>query len=96
MISLGIVNWGGDLSTTCITCDAVAVFPASSFAVQVTVVFPNWNDAGALFVTDTSCTLSLDVAFPMLTRVPVELVALTITSCGAVIFGAVVSTTFTV
>src|SRR5579875_475400 len=91
-MSAGIVSFGGVWSTTSTTCVAVAVLPATSFAVHVTVVFPNGNTAGALLVRETTFVLSVADAFPIVTVLLVGLVALTRMAGGGMIFGGVLST----
>ena len=70
------------------------MFPPASVAVYVTVVFPNGNISGAL--SDISAdTLSVAVASPNSTAVALDAPGSvdTMTSSGAVIVGAVVSST---
>ena len=72
------------------------MFPASSIAVQVTVVFPSGKAVGALLVTDLIIPLSVTVALPSgMTLSAVEVASKTIFFCG-VIFGGVVSTIVTI
>src|SRR4029077_7179290 len=67
-----------------------------SVATQRTAVLPNGNVCGALFVSEINFTLSVAVALPIGTTLPEIDSAITLTAEGAVIFGAVVSTTSTV
>jgi hypothetical protein len=93
----GAVIVGFVLSRTVTICVAVAIFPALSVAVQVTVVFPIGKAAGALFVTTTAEQLSLATGNPKLTPVAVHpALAFTIFGAGAVITGFELSTTVTV
>ena len=55
---------GALLSTTVIICVAVAVLPAASVAVQITVVVPIGNATGALLLTVTVVQLSVAIALP--------------------------------
>src|SRR5690349_18638211 len=75
-------------------CVAVVTFPASSVAVQVTMVVPGGKLAGLLFVTVTLVSqLSVAVAVPMLNEPQVDVVM----SAGtAVNTGGVTSSTVTV
>ena len=74
------------------TCVAVAALPAASVAVQVTVVLPGGNTAGALFVTvGEGSHRSLTVGVPRLTGVPVGDVHAVVMFAGAVSDGALVS-----
>ena len=85
------------LSFTVTTCVAVAVFPASSVTVQVTVVAPIGKVAGALFVTEATPQLSAVVGVPNVTPKALhEEFALTVTAAGAVMVGFCVSFTVTV
>ncbi len=59
---------GEILSVMVMSCEHVAVFPATSAAVQVTVVTPKGNAAGASLLTrmdEASVQLSVAVAGPM-------------------------------
>jgi phenylpyruvate tautomerase PptA (4-oxalocrotonate tautomerase family) len=60
---------GDTRSITVTVCVAVEEFPAPSVTVQVTVVVPIGNEAGALFVTEPAVQLSDVKAFPMLAGV---------------------------
>ena len=60
------------LSTTVTVCVAVAVFPASSVAVHVTVVVPKEYGSDELFVVDATLQLSAVVAFPNTTLLAVH------------------------
>ena len=55
-----------ELSVTVTSCVAVAVLLLASVAVQVTVVLPTGNLAGASLVMDTGLNASVAVAVPML------------------------------
>ena len=83
------------MSTTVTRCSAVAALPAASDAVQVTVVVPSGNRAGASLVTDATPTASDAVALPTSTGAPPGDAASAVTSAGAAIDGGVVSTTVT-
>ena len=52
------------MSITVTVCVAVAVLLEPSVTVHVTVVVPNWNVAGALFVTLATEQLSVVIAEP--------------------------------
>jgi hypothetical protein len=66
----GQVIVGNCVSLTVTLCAHVAVFPQASCAVQVTVVTPLLNCAGALFHTETLPTqLALVVGVPSATPV---------------------------
>ena len=82
------------MSTTVTICVSVAVLFDESVMVQVTVVFPSGNEAGASFVT-VYVQLSADVAEPKLTPeanvAQLALSVLNVASAGAVIVGFVVS-----
>ncbi len=57
---------GASSSTTVTICAQLAVLPAASVAVHVTVVLPNGNDAGASLVTvGDAVQLSVAVAVPI-------------------------------
>jgi hypothetical protein len=88
---------GAWLSTTVTVWVAVAVLPAASVAVHVTVVVPNWKIAGALFEI-VAPTLSVAEAFPNATLDAVARLRSvgTIIFDGAVIDGGWLSTTVTV
>ena len=95
--AIGATIVGFVLSTTVTTWVAVAVRPAPSVTVQVTVVFPNGNTVGALFTTDATEQLSAVIGVPKATlNAAQELFAITDTFAGAVIVGFVLSTTVTV
>ena len=78
----GGVIFGGVVSVMVIICVELAVLPASSVAVQVTVVLPSGKTAGALLVTDLISPLSVTVALPSGT-IPAALVASSVISDGA-------------
>src|SRR5574337_614179 len=82
----GGVSFGGTVFTTSITWVAFALFPASSVAIHNTVVLPRWKVFDALLVTETTLTLSEDVAFPIDTVLLSRVVATLVIACGAVIF----------
>ena len=46
-------------------CDAIAIFPAQSTAVQITVVIPSENDSGSLFDKDKIPLSSFATACPI-------------------------------
>src|SRR4249919_1334149 len=73
---------------------ALAELPAASAAVQVIVVVPSGNVAGASLVSDTTPTASVAVAVPCVTAVSGP-VASAVTFAGGVTTGAVVSATVT-
>src|SRR5207249_6019844 len=87
----GGVIFGGVVSVMVIICVAFALLPASSVAVQVTVVLPSGKTAGALLVTDLISPLSVTVALPSGTTLSVAEVTSKTTFFGGVIFGGVVS-----
>ncbi len=92
----GAVIVGKVLSVTVTTCVAVAVLPALSVTVQVTVVEPNGKVAGALFVTDATPQLSAVTVLPkLLITAPQLAFADTLIAAGAVIVGLMLSTTVT-
>jgi hypothetical protein len=94
--SAGAVIVGSTLSVTVTTWVAVAVLPLPSVTVQVTVVFPNGNAAGALFVVDATVQLSAVVGVPNTTPVAVQpLFVVADTAAGAVIVGLTLSVTVT-
>src|SRR5260370_11446865 len=88
---------GGWLSVTTTSCGQVAVLPRESVAVQMTVLVPTGNIAGALLVTVTAPQLSEAVGVPSVTLVapqrPGE--AKTVTSAGQVMEGGWLSVTIT-
>jgi hypothetical protein len=65
----GAVIVGFVLSFTVTVCVAVAVLPEPSITVHVTIVVPNGNVAGALFVTLATEQLSDVVGVPKVTLV---------------------------
>ena len=76
------------MSKTVTICVAVALFPLASVTVQVTVVFPIGNVAGALFKTVATVQLSEVKAFPNDAIVAVHpLVNETVSAVGATIVG---------
>ena len=80
------------LSTTVTVCLAVAVLPLASVIVQVTVLLPNTNVAGASFVVLAPVQLSSVVGAPRLTPpstvVQTHKSVFTVTPAGALIVGA--------
>src|SRR6266436_4843686 len=93
----GQVIEGGWLSVTITSCGQVAVLPCESVAVQITVLVPTGNIAGALLVTVTAPQLSETVGVLSVTLVaphsPGE--ATTVTRAGQVIEGGWLSVTIT-
>jgi hypothetical protein len=67
VISGGQVMVGISLSVITTSCEQVAVFPFTSEAVQIIVVVPTGNVAGASFVTVAIPQLSVAVAIPIFT-----------------------------
>src|SRR5574337_150248 len=96
VISAGIVSFGGVVFSTSTIWVAFALLPASSVAIHNIVVLPSGNVFDALFVSETNFTLSVAVALPIGTMLPEIESAIVLTAEGAIIFGAVVSTTSTV
>ena len=93
----GAVIVGLTLSFTRTACVAVLIFPEPSVTVQVTIVTPNGNTVGALFVTDATEQLSAVTAVPKTTPVAVQPVSVfTVTFAGAVMVGKIESTTVTI
>lgn len=73
------------------------MLPLPSVTVQVTVVVPNGNAAGALLVTEATEQLSLVVGVPSETPEAVQpVLVVTETEVGAVMVGFVLSVTVTV
>ena len=96
-IAVGAMIDGLAMSTTVTTCVAVAVRPAPSVTVHVTVVFPKGNTLGALFATEATVQLSAVTGVPNATLNAAQaLFAFTVTLAGAVMVGFVLSTTVTV
>ena len=88
------VNVGACVSVTVTTCVAVAVLPEPSTTVQVTVVVPNGNAAGALLVTLATEQLSVVIALPSTNPVLVQSVLVVVLiAIGATIVGNCVSIT---
>ena len=84
-------------SVTVTICVVVAVFPAPSVTVQVTVVSPSSKAVGASLVVEATEQLSLVVADPKETSIAVHpSLVETLTASGAVIVGFVSSVTVTV
>src|SRR5690606_23191585 len=93
----GAVIVGAVVSSTITVCSAVAVKPAPSVTVQVTIVDPSGKVAGASLVTDTTEQLSAVTGVPRATFEASQLAsAVTVTAAGAVRVPAVVCTTITV
>ncbi len=88
---------GFTLSVTVTVWLAVALFPAASVTVQITVVVPNGKATGALFFTEATEQLSLVVGVPRATPVAVQAVLVVVAIfVGAVIVGFTLSVTVTV
>jgi hypothetical protein len=89
---------GNCVSLTVTVCVQVAVNPAPSVTVHVTVVIPSGNVTGALFVTDATEQLSDVVGEPNATpdAVHVPAPASTVTFAGHAIVGAWLSVTVTI
>jgi hypothetical protein len=98
VIATGAVITGFCVSSTVTVCVAVEVFPAASVAVQVTLVIPIGNVAGASFATVAPVQLSENIGDPKTTAVAVHAAksAGTVIATGAVITGFWVSSTVTV
>ena len=93
----GDVMVGFTLSDTVTVWVAVAVKPDPSVTVHVTVVNPNGNALGALFVVDATVQLSLVAGVPNTTPVEVQpVLVVAVTLIGAVIVGFTLSVTVTV
>jgi len=95
--SAGAVMLGAWLSTTVTVCVAVAVLPDASVAVQITVVAPSGNVAGALLeavAEQLSATVAVPSDTPLAVQSPAS--AFTVTAAGAVMVGFTLSTTVTV
>ena len=91
----GAASAGGVVSTTATSCVAACLLPAASAAVQVTIVVPSGNRAGASLAMDATPTASDAVAVPCSTAVPDGPDASARTESGAYTDGGVVSTTET-
>ena len=93
-----MITVGAWLSITVTVCVQVAVFPDGSVTVQVTVVLPNANTEGALFVVEAMEQLSWLVGLPKDTpeAVQIPLSEYTETLEGQVIVGLILSITVTV
>ena len=92
----GAVTVGAVVSTTVTVCVAVAKLPLASVAVQVTVVAPRENNAGASFViTGAVSQISVAVAVPIAITCPVVPVHSADTGAGAVTVGNPTSFTVT-
>jgi hypothetical protein len=97
LTATGQVIVGRILSVTVTVWLQVAVLPALSVTVQVTVVVPAGNAAGALFVTEATPQLSAVTGVPRLTPVAVQpLFVVVLTATGQVIVGRILSVTVTV
>ncbi len=85
---------GNVTSLTVTVCVADAVLPLPSVTVHVTVVVPNGNTVGALFVICATEQLSAVIGVPSTTLNAAQaLLASTSTSIGAVIVGLILSRT---
>ena len=94
--SAGATIVGFVLSSTVTVCVAVAVFPALSVTVHVTIVDPSEKTLGALCVTEVTPQLSAVVGLPNTTLNAAQAeFAFNVKSAGAVIVGLVLSTTVT-
>ena len=60
---------GGVVSCIVTVCDAIAMFPAPSIAVQIIVLIPNGKDDGALWDNDNIPFSSVAIASPIFTEV---------------------------
>jgi hypothetical protein len=89
---------GSSISVTVTICSQVAMFPLPSVTVQVTVVLPSGNTAGASFVTDAIEQLSSTVGVPRTTPLAVHSSAsvFTATGAGQTIVGSSTSVTVTI
>ena len=93
-ILLGQAIVGGVASVTVTAYVQVAVLPATSVTVQVTVVVPIGKAAGALLVTETNEQLSAVVGVPKATPVAVQAVfVVVLIGTGQIIVGACISFT---
>src|SRR5688500_9261027 len=89
-----ITTAGAVTSATVTSWVAVEVFPDPSVTVQVTVVLPSGNTAGASLVTEATEQLSAVTGVPRLTPDAEQVLsAETVTAFGAVIVGFSSSTT---
>ena len=96
LIAIGAMILGNCVSTIVTICVAVAVLPEPSTTVQVTVVAPSGNVAGASFVTLAIEQLSAVTGVPSATFTAKHpLFVGTVTAAGAVIVGTVTSVTVT-
>ena len=96
VIAVGATIVGTAVSSTVTNCVAVAVFPAASITVQVTVVAPIGNVVGALFVTVATVQLSVVTGVPNATfKAKQSLLVETVTAVGAVMVGTATSLTVT-
>ena len=86
---------GRTVSSTTTFCAAVASLPATSRAVQVTIVAPNGNRAGASLETDITPTASETCGSASPTAVPAAPAASATISWTAPIAGGIVSRTVT-
>jgi len=85
---------GAVVSTMVTTWVAVELLPEASVAVQVTVVVPSGNRAGASLVTaGLASHRSATCGVPRFTGVPASVVCSVVMPGGAVMLGGVVSTT---
>ena len=86
-------NAGAVVSTIDTIWESVAVFPAASVAVQVTMVSPTGNTSGASLEIETTPTASVALAPITFTILFSADVASLITSSGAIIVGGTESVT---
>ena len=97
VIAVGATMVGTDVSCIVTNCVAVAVFPAASVTVHVTVVAPIGKVVGALFVTVATVQLSAVSGVPNATfKAKQSLLVETVTAVGAVMVGTATSLTVTV
>ena len=95
LTSGGALTDGAAVSDTATLCRAVASLPATSRAVQVTIVVPRGNRAGASLATDITPTASTTAGSASSTAVPSAPAASAATSWTAPIAGGIVSRTVT-
>jgi hypothetical protein len=97
LTATGQIIVGRILSVTVTVWSQVAVFPELSVTVQVTVVVPVGNAAGALFITEATPQLSAVTGVPRLTPVAEQpLFVVVLTATGQVIVGRILSVIVTV
>ena len=96
MIFDGQLIEGSTLSVTVTSWAHLAVLPAPSVTVQITVVVPAANVAGALLVVEDTLQLSVVTGVPKATPVAVQpLLVITLTFRGQVMTGTTLSVTIT-